>query len=58
MTKTEIATFIETMGEFGDIWTEDQVTDVYGNVTLEEALTDRKGSIDMMGNIIETVLNN
>ena len=29
MTKTEINTFIETMEEFGDIWTADQVEEVY-----------------------------
>ena len=38
MTKTEINTFIETMEEFGDIWTADQVEEVYGNNTLDELL--------------------
>lgn len=31
MTKTEINTFIETMEEIGDIWTPEQVEDVYGD---------------------------
>ena len=38
MNKVEIDTFIETTGEFGDVWTIEQVQDVYGDKTLSEAL--------------------
>ena len=38
MTKAEINTFIETMEEFGDIWTADQVEEVYGSSTLKKLL--------------------
>ena len=44
MTTEEINTFIETMEEFGDPWTVDQVKDVYGDNSLEEAITDRKAT--------------
>ena len=37
---SDINTFIETMEEFGDIWTVEQVKDVYGKKTLEEAIAD------------------
>ena len=57
MTKAEIATFIETMEEFGDNWTEEQVEDVYGNRTLEEALADRKSATAKFADIIGKVLN-
>lgn len=57
MTKTEINTFIETMEEFGDIWTADQVQDVYGNSTLEEAIADRKSSHDKLADLIGKVIN-
>ena len=52
MNKVEIDTFIETTGEFGDIWTVVQVQDVYGNKSLDEALADRRASYEHMSNII------
>lgn len=57
MTKTEINTFIETMEEIGDIWTPEQVEDVYGDKTLDEALMDRKSACDKLGDIISTIIN-
>ncbi len=57
MTKAEINTFIETMEEFGDIWTADQVEEVYGNSTLEEAIADRKSSHEKMAGLIGKVIN-
>lgn len=57
MTKAEINTFIETMEEFGDIWTADQVEEVYGSSTLEEAIADRKSSHDKMADLIGKVIN-
>lgn len=38
MTKAEINTFIETMEEFGDIWTADQVEEVYEVAPLKKLL--------------------
>ena len=57
MKKNDIAVFIEEMEEIGDEWTPEQVEDVYGDSTLEEALADRKSSLDSFFNIIEKVLN-
>lgn len=57
MTKTEINTFIETMEEFGDIWTADQVEKVYGNNTLDEAIADRRSSHEKMADLIGKVIN-
>lgn len=57
MTKAEINTFIETMEEFGDIWTADQVEEVYGSSTLKEAIADRKSSHEKMANLIGKVIN-
>ena len=57
MTKVEINTFIETMEEFGDIWTADQVEEVYRNSTLKEAIADRKSSHEKMADLIGKVIN-
>ncbi len=57
MTKVEIDTFIETMGELNDPWTQEQVQEVYGDQTLEEALTDRKSSVSKLADIIGKTLN-
>ena len=57
MTKAEINTFIETMEEFGDIWTADQVEEVYGSSTLKEAIADRKSSHEKMADLIDKVIN-
>lgn len=57
MTKTEINTFIETMEEFGDMWTADQVEEIYGNSTLDEAIADRKASHKKMADLIGKVIN-
>lgn len=58
MTKTEISTFIETMEEIGDTgWTPKSVQEAYENMTLAEALADRKSVISQFGDIIEKVLN-
>ena len=56
MTKVEINTFIETMEEFGDIWTADQVEEVYGNSTLKEAIADRKSSHEKMADLSGKVI--
>lgn len=57
MTKAEINTFIETMEEFGDICTADQVEEVYGSSTLKEAIADRKSSHEKMADLIGKVIN-
>ena len=57
MTKAEINTFIETMEDFGDIWTADQVEEVYGSSTLKEAIADRKSSHEKMADLIGKVIN-
>ena len=45
------------MEEIGDIWTPEQVEDVYSDSTLEEALADRKASIGSLFDIIGKVIN-
>ena len=57
MTKTEILEFIEEMNAIGDEWTEEQVKNVYGSFTLEDAIQDRKRSLNSFFGIINTVLN-
>lgn len=57
MKAAEIQAFIEEMKSIGDHWTESEVKDVYGDKSLSDALADRKGSIEKLGNIIGTVLN-
>lgn len=57
MTTEEINTFIETMEEFGDNWTVDQVKEIYGDKSLEEAINDRKASNAIFDSIIGTVIN-
>ena len=55
MNKIEIRTFIETMENFGDEWTEEQVKDVYGGDSLKDALDDRMKSVSMMNDILGKV---
>ena len=57
MKKKDINTFIEEMEEIGDEWTPEQVENVYGNSTLEEALADRKAAVGTFFNIIGKVIN-
>ena len=57
MTKAEINIFIDEMEDIGDDWTPEQVEDVYGNSTLEEALEDRRASLGMYFDIMEKVIN-
>ena len=47
MNKQEINEFIEKMEEVGDVWTEEQVNDVYGDSSFEDALADRQSSLDL-----------
>ena len=47
MKKKDIQVFIEKMLEIGDEWTDEQVKDVYGNKTLEDALIERKKEVGM-----------
>ena len=57
MKKQDIAIFIEEMEEVGDNWTSEEVEDVYGDCTLDEALADRKSSIGTFFDIIGKVIN-
>nr|WP_294530660.1 hypothetical protein [uncultured Blautia sp.] len=45
------------MEEFGDIWTVEQVKDVYSKKALEEAIADRQSSHAKFVDIIRTVIN-
>lgn len=57
MNQREIQTFIESMEEMGDIWTEEEVSRVYGGSTLEEALSDRRTQVHMHLNNLAALLN-
>ena len=57
MKKKDIAAFIEEMDSIGDEWTPEQVEDVYGDSTLEEALADRKASVGIFFDITGKVIN-
>lgn len=56
MTKSEAEIFIDEMKSIGDVWTVELVMDVYGNVTLEMALKDRKSSVGTFMDIISAVI--
>lgn len=57
MTDREIHEFIEVVGEFGDEWTYEQVKDVYGDMSLKDALTARKKDHTNWANIMGSLLN-
>ena len=57
MTKKEITIFIEEMEIIGDDWTPEQVKDVYGDYTLDEALVERKASVGTFFDTIGKVVN-
>ena len=57
MKKKEISTYIEEMETIGDEWTPEQVEEVYGDSSLEEALSDRKASLSKFFDIIGKVIN-
>lgn len=57
MSNTEALTFIETFEDIGDIWTVEQVMDVYGDTSLDDAIADRKASLSHLVDIAKTVLN-
>ena len=57
MNKKEANLFIEEMKDIGDDWTLEQVMDVYGNTSLDDALSDRKCSINIFTDIIDKVVN-
>ncbi|MCR5143074.1 MAG: hypothetical protein K6C68_11225 [Ruminococcus sp.] len=58
MTANEIDIFIEEMDHMGDHWEKDQVENVYGDRSLEDALDDRKSSIAAYNQIIATIISN
>ena len=55
MTEAEINMFIEEFEQYNDHWTTEEVQIVYGDKTLEYAITDRHGCLNHMMNIIKTV---
>lgn len=57
MKKKDVATFIEEMESIGDEWTPEQVEDVYGDYSLDEALADRKASLGTLFDVIEKLIN-
>lgn len=55
MTEAEINTFIEEFEQYNDPWTIEEVQSVYGDKTLEYAITDRHACLSHLMNIIKTV---
>ncbi|MBU5408346.1 hypothetical protein KQH97_08545 [Ruminococcus sp. MSJ-25] len=58
MTKADIDIFIEEMEAINDKWTPEQVERVYGSMSLEDALSDRKASLKIFFDIVGKVVNN
>ena len=58
MKKSEINEFIERTEEFGDEWTQEQVEEVYGDRSLEDALADRRSLWGQHAANISALLNN
>ena len=48
---------MKKMEEVGDVWTEEQVNDVYGDSSFEDALANRQSSLDHMSDIISKVID-
>lgn len=57
MKKQDVNAFIEEMEMIGDIWEPEDVERVYGNTTLENAISDRKSSLGHFFDIIGKVIN-
>lgn len=55
MNKQEINTFIETMKKIGDIWTPEQVNELFGSISLEDALKERQSHIEKFVNTIVSI---
>lgn len=55
--KTEIEEFIEEMESIGDKWDKEDVERVYGDLSLEEALADRKSALNSFFDSIGKILN-
>ena len=58
MTKKEVRIFVNEMSKIGDDWTEEQVEDVYGDCSLEDAIANRKASLDLFFDGIAQIINN
>lgn len=57
MTTIEIKEFIKKLKEKNDIWDEQQVIDVYGNMSLNDALSVRFKELEMFNeNIVKAKL--
>lgn len=58
MSDKDIYRFIEEMEAIGDIWEYEDAKRVYGHMSLEEALSDRKACVSMhLNNIAKAHLN-
>ena len=56
MKKSEMEIFIEVMSAIGDDWTLEQVEEVYGDKSLDEALENRKSLLNMhLGNVASLI---
>lgn len=53
----DINAFIEAMHDLGDDWEEEDVERVYGDKTLDEALSDRRNDIGFFANIMDILIN-
>ena len=53
MKETEADIFIRETGKVGDVWTKEQVMDVYQGVPLVTALAERQKSYDRIIRLLE-----
>ena len=57
MTEKEIHIFIEKMKKYGDIWEYEDVLRAYKEMTLEEAVEDRKFDISEFSSLTGMVID-
>lgn len=57
MRKNDVDIFIEEMETIGDVWIPEQVENVYGDFSLEEAINDRKAVMATFINAIGKIVN-
>ena len=56
MEMNEVKVFIDEMAKLDDQWTKEQVNDVYGKTSLQEALENRKKELEALQVILNKAM--
>lgn len=56
MEMNEVKVFIDKMAKLDDQWTKEQVNDVYGEISLQEALKNRKKELEALQVILNKAM--